>query len=153
MWSAQLPSPWWGGDQASVSSGSAPRDSGMVLWVGEEEACGGIYILNWSRPSISHLLNLFAVAAKTKSQDLGGWSNRNIFSSQSQRLEVQDQGICKAGSFFFQLTFLTSWASQVVHKRLEFDPRIRKIPWRKKWQPTTVFLCGESHGERSLVGS
>ena len=94
-----------------------------------------------------------AVAAKTKSQDLGGWSNRNIFSSQSQRLEVQDQGICKAGSFFFQLTFLTSWASQVVHKRLEFDPRIRKIPWRKKWQPTTVFLCGESHGERSLVGS
>ena len=25
-------------------------------------------------------------------------------------------------------------------------------PWRKKWQPTPVFLPGESHGERSLVG-
>ena len=25
-------------------------------------------------------------------------------------------------------------------------------PWRRKWQPTPVFLPGESHGERSLVG-
>ena len=29
---------------------------------------------------------------------------------------------------------------------------IRKIPWRRKWQPTPVFLPGESHGRRSLVG-
>ena len=27
-----------------------------------------------------------------------------------------------------------------------------KIPWRKKWQPIPVFLPGESHGRRSLVG-
>ena len=27
-----------------------------------------------------------------------------------------------------------------------------KIPWRKAWQPTLVFLPGESHGQRSLVG-
>ena len=32
------------------------------------------------------------------------------------------------------------------------DPWIRKIPWRKKWQPTPVFLPGESHGHRSLTG-
>ena len=29
---------------------------------------------------------------------------------------------------------------------------VRKIPWRRKWQPTAVFLPGESHGQRSLVG-
>ena len=29
---------------------------------------------------------------------------------------------------------------------------VRKIPWRRKWQPTPVFLPGESHGWRSLVG-
>ena len=29
---------------------------------------------------------------------------------------------------------------------------IRKIPWRKEWQPTPVFLSGESRGQRSLVG-
>ena len=33
-------------------------------------------------------------------------------------------------------------------KRLGFG----KIPWRRKWQPTLVFLPGESHGQRSLVG-
>ena len=27
-----------------------------------------------------------------------------------------------------------------------------KIPWRRKWQPTPVFLPGESHGQRSLAG-
>ena len=29
---------------------------------------------------------------------------------------------------------------------------IRKIPWRRKWRPTPVFLCRESHGQRSLTG-
>ena len=33
-----------------------------------------------------------------------------------------------------------------------FNPWVRKIPWRRKWQPTTVFLLGEFHGQRSLVG-
>ena len=33
-----------------------------------------------------------------------------------------------------------------------FDPWVRKTPWRKKWQPTPVFLPGKSHGQRSLVG-
>ena len=32
-----------------------------------------------------------------------------------------------------------------------FDPWVRKIPWRRKWQPTPVFLLEESHGQRSLV--
>ena len=31
-------------------------------------------------------------------------------------------------------------------------PGSGKIPWRKKWQPTLVFLPGEFHGQRSLVG-
>ena len=36
--------------------------------------------------------------------------------------------------------------------RLGFNPCVRKIPWRRKWQPTPVFLPGEFHGQRSLVG-
>ena len=32
----------------------------------------------------------------------------------------------------------------------EFDPWVGKIPWRRKWQPTPVFLPGESHRQRSL---
>ena len=31
-------------------------------------------------------------------------------------------------------------------------PGLGKIPWRREWQSTPVFLPGESHGQRSLVG-
>ena len=37
-------------------------------------------------------------------------------------------------------------------KRRRFDPRVRKIPWSRKWQPVPVFLPGKFHGQRSLVG-
>jgi len=38
------------------------------------------------------------------------------------------------------------------HKRHGFDPWVGKIPRRRKWQPTPVFLSRETHGQRSLVG-
>ena len=38
------------------------------------------------------------------------------------------------------------------HKRCGFHPWVRKIPWRKKWQPTPVFLLEKVHGQRSLEG-
>ena len=34
-------------------------------------------------------------------------------------------------------------------KRLGFHPWVRKILWRKAWQPTPVLLPGESHGQRN----
>ena len=37
-------------------------------------------------------------------------------------------------------------------KRSAFDPWVGKIPWRRAWQPTPVFLPGESLGQRSLAG-
>ena len=40
----------------------------------------------------------------------------------------------------------------VVNHRREFNPWDRKIPWRRAWQCTPVFLPGESHGPRILVG-
>ena len=54
------------------------------------------------------------------------------------------------------------WASQValVVKNLPvsvgdtrhgFDPWVGKIPWRRAWQSTPVFLAGEFHEQRSLV--
>ena len=33
-----------------------------------------------------------------------------------------------------------------------FNPWVRKIPWKRKWQPSPVFLPGKSHGQMSLVG-
>ena len=37
-------------------------------------------------------------------------------------------------------------------RRRIFHPWVGKIPWRREWQSTPVFLPGESHGQRSLVG-
>ena len=37
-------------------------------------------------------------------------------------------------------------------RRCKFDSWFWKIPWRRKWQPTPVFLTGESHRHRGLVG-
>ena len=36
-------------------------------------------------------------------------------------------------------------------QRLAFDPWVGKIPWRREWQPTPVFLPGKSDGQRSLA--
>ena len=37
------------------------------------------------------------------------------------------------------------------HKRCRFNPWVGKISWRKKWQPSPVFLPGKIHGHRSLA--
>ena len=37
-------------------------------------------------------------------------------------------------------------------KKRGFDPWVGKIPRKRKWQPTPVFLPGESQGQRRLVG-
>ena len=38
------------------------------------------------------------------------------------------------------------------HSKLRFDPWVGKIPSRRKWQPTLVFLPEKSHGQRSVAG-
>ena len=38
------------------------------------------------------------------------------------------------------------------HKRHGFDAWVGKIPWRRAWQTTPVFLPGKFHGQRSLAG-
>ena len=37
-------------------------------------------------------------------------------------------------------------------RRSGFDSWVRKILWRRKWQPTSVFLLGESQEQKSLTG-
>ena len=38
------------------------------------------------------------------------------------------------------------------HRRCGFHPWVGRIPWRRKWQPISVFLPGKPCGQRSLVG-
>ena len=37
-------------------------------------------------------------------------------------------------------------------RKCRFDPWVRKVPWRRVWPPTPVFLPGNPHGQRCLVG-
>jgi len=37
-------------------------------------------------------------------------------------------------------------------RELRFDPWVKKIPWRRKWQPVPVFLPRKFHGQRNLEG-
>ena len=59
-------------------------------------------------------------------------------------------------SSFSLCPFGASLVAQMVKNQPEtksgFDPWVGKIPWRTKWQATAVFLPGECHGQRSLVG-
>ena len=47
---------------------------------------------------------------------------------------------------------LPIWTLQGFCRRHGFNPCLRKIPWRNKWQPTPVFLPGKFHRQRSLAG-
>ena len=51
---------------------------------------------------------------------------------------------------------LLSWCSGKESacqcRRPGFDPWAGKIPWKRKWHSTPVFLPGELHGQRNLVG-
>jgi len=53
--------------------------------------------------------------------------------------------------------FRASLLAQTVNNCLQcrrpwFNPWVRKIPWRREWLPTPVFLPGEFHGQKSLAG-
>ena len=48
--------------------------------------------------------------------------------------------------------WLSGKESTCQSRRYGFDPWVGKIPWRRKWQPTPVFLPGKFHGQTSLVG-
>ena len=47
--------------------------------------------------------------------------------------------------------WLSGKESACQRRRCGFDPWVEKIPWRRKWQPTPVFLPGKSHGQRRLA--
>ena len=66
----------------------------------------------------------------------------------AQRCLVQD------GVDIWHLPFPRGASSKesTCQRRHGFNSWVRKILWRRKWQPVPVFLLGTFHGQRSLVG-
>ena len=56
----------------------------------------------------------------------------------------------------YTVEWLPRWLSSkelsCQRRSLEFDLWVGKIPWKRKWQPTPVFLLEKFHGQKSLVG-
>ena len=80
------------------------------------------------------------------------------------RLDESQAGIKIAGRNISNLRYAddTTLGASLVAQRLThlpgmretgFDPWVGKIPWRRNWHPTPVFLAEEFHGQRSLAGS
>ena len=64
------------------------------------------------------------------------------------RRQARQSGIPISWKIFHNLL----WSTQSQCGRPGFNPWVGKISWRRKWQPTPVFLPGKSHGWRSLLG-
>ena len=74
-------------------------------------------------------------------------------------LPIENTGGFSSCLFSIRLYTLPRWLSgkefacqSRSHRRHGFSPWAGKIPWRRKWQPTPVFLPGQSHEQRSLSG-
>ena len=55
----------------------------------------------------------------------------------------------------YNIDRLPQWLSGKECRRCRkhrFNPWVRKTLWRRKWQPTPIFLPEKSHGQRGLVG-
>ena len=75
------------------------------------------------------------------------WNLRaTILFSAAKSLEIH----ASMFAFFSGIASGKEPACQCRCKRCEFHSWVRKIPYRRAWQPTPVFLPGESHGQRSL---
>ena len=131
-------------------------------------------VLNCYLKLSSLLKNFLAEGIETKSQSNENWvvklwedwdqhSNSEIKSSTCVYMYVL---MTKDNTFFltpfFKLRYSLGFPGGISgkepvcqcrrHKRRRSNPWIGKIPQRRAWQPTPVFLPGESHGQRSLAG-
>ena len=78
-------------------------------------------------------------------------SHESHSNSKKLHMDVNTRGLlwwCSGKECFYN-------SLQILYRRCKrcgFNPWVGKIPWRRKWQPTPVFLAGESHRQRDLAG-
>ena len=86
------------------------------------------------------------------------WEHRLINQRKTKRLSTQVERhsprhySCHSKDIMWLPWWLSGKEPACQCRRCAFDLWVRKIPWRKKWQPMPVFLPRKSHRQRSLVG-
>ena len=134
--------------QVQVLTWRANQFEGMRFWVYFYWQCSE---LRGSRTSLG---------AKFSTRRVRGQQHRRKFftRSLSKKISCPSHGSILCNHIQWHITLIQlSWCltgkeSSCPCKRRGFDPWVGKIPWRRKWQPIPVFLPGEFHGQRNLVG-
>ena len=107
-----------------------------------EMAQGGLDCLEYS----NHFL-LMTFAPRVVLQDGAEKSNLGPY----QQLEV-NRGMNGPRFWASEVVLVASACQCSRSKRCGVDPCVKKIPWRRKWQPIAVFLPGKCYRQRSLAG-
>ena len=152
---------WWSRTKSTVF----PRRACILLDTVCSQLCNLLLpssVLLFSLPSLYSCHVYFLLIVSLSHYFISSFSMRNL-SSMSFFLVYS---ISKLSLFFHYIPMEPCWIKNIyIHsdsvvkshfvcecRRCGFNPWIRKIPWRRKWQPTPVFLPGKFHGQRSLVG-
>ena len=105
--------------------------------------CDLILIINIIRAGLPLVVQWLRLHSQCRGPGFDPWSGNQIPHGTTKTSAAKQ--IVKYG-------WLSGKESACQCKRCEFDPWVRKIPWRRKRQPTPVFLPGKFHGQRSLAG-
>ena len=99
-----------------------------------------------------HLRILASRTERLKFSVILSHSMCNNLSQKQQETKTLAQDKCLVGASLGLPYWFGAEESACQCRRRGFNPWVGKILWRRKWQPTPVFLTRESHGQRSLVG-
>ena len=78
--------------------------------------------------------------------------NITMFSQYNGNVNINCENKEQASSVPRLPRWLSGKKSACQCRSYRFDPWVRNIPWRRKWQSTPVFLPGKSHGQSSIAG-
>ena len=105
----------------------------------------GIFNALASQTGLHRLISGTNLVVQLKPVNVGPW-------------ELKGPDWCWREARYSEQLGLSWWLRQYIYLaclqygRPGFHPWVVKIPWRRKWESTPVFLPGQSHGQRSLAG-
>ena len=137
--------------------GKSRRSSRVGLWSTSRLLCTHSSLNPWFCSTDAHvgLFAVFIIEKKptyvcTLKVHIHVGQGSNVYSLEISYMEV-DQALFTAGTLPAGLPGWLRGRESACCWRHGFNPRVGKIPWRRKWQPTPVFLPGVAYGQRSLA--